>query len=431
MNRSWRCLVIVCACCAVPLHAQEVIDIPGVVEEGKAAATGSADAPAARDEAPAGTPGTADRAKGTGGERAGEGTGEVQEIIPMPEADALQRSAVPQSGAAASRAGRARATRALTAPVAGSSRSKQVSLDDPIASFGGETITRAQLYHAMAEVHGRDVFARLVNRALLRAELERRNIAIGSEEIEAAFREHLEQFTQGAKDEVSPTDLLRSHFGLTPAEYKEQIVWVELALKRLVSRELHVTDADLFNYYWAHRKEYTQPEEVRAGHILISPYTYVKADKRGARAAGAAAWRKAFQAALQVQEKLRAGAEFQALARRFSQDKSTAARGGDVGFFPRKVMLKPFEDAAFGLKKGEISELVKTPLGYHLIRVTDRTAERLRPFNQVKEQVRADYEEYLTRSHSSQLLQRLRRRALETGRLKILDPALQPDVRGR
>ena len=88
-------------------------------------------------------------------------------------------------------------------------------------------------------------------------------------------------------------------------------------------------------------------------------------------------------------------------------------------------MLKPFEDAAFALKKGEISDLVKTTMGYHIIMLTDRISGKLLSFSAVKTKVRKDYENYLLSSQSSDLLERIKRTAIEQGRLKILDPGLK------
>jgi parvulin-like peptidyl-prolyl isomerase len=86
--------------------------------------------------------------------------------------------------------------------------------------------------------------------------------------------------------------------------------------------------------------------------------------------------------------KARDGIDFATLASQYSEDAS-AARGGDLGFFARGQMVKPFEDAAFGLQAGELSAIVETPFGLHLIKAEDRQPARILPEHLVREQVQA------------------------------------------
>ena len=84
-----------------------------------------------------------------------------------------------------------------------------------------------------------------------------------------------------------------------------------------------------------------------------------------------------------IQQKLENGEDFTALAKEFSQDPS-GAEGGDLGYFGRGQMVKPFEDAAFSLKVGNLSNIVKTKFGYHLIKVTDKKPETTVPYQEAK-----------------------------------------------
>ncbi len=358
---------------------------------------------------------------------------EVQEIIPMPPAVRSVKPAQPEIEPRPAADTLERRTPmpplppSVPAPASPVTRqpSGRISLTDTIATLDNESISRMELYDAMVDTHGPEVFARIINRRLLRSEMKRRGFSISQAEIDSTFAEHMKRLQAGRPNKIDYARLLRYRYGITIREYKNRIVWVELALKKLMRNSLHITSGDVFNYYYAHRKNYSRPEEVRASHILISPATYAMRNREGAIAAGSIAWNKAFRVALQVQSKLRAGADFKELARRFSQDKRTAPHGGDVGYFARGRMLKPFEDAAFALKKGEISDLVKTTLGYHLIKVTDRVRGKLLPFSEVKARVRKDYESYLLASQSSDLLERIKRTAIQQGRLKIIDPDLR------
>jgi peptidyl-prolyl cis-trans isomerase C len=126
-------------------------------------------------------------------------------------------------------------------------------------------------------------------------------------------------------------------------------------------------------HYLTHKQEYVRREQVEAAHILI------RTEDRGD------------EEALALIKKLRAdvlnGASFQDLAKEYSEDKGSARRGGRLGFFSRGQMVKPFDEAAFALKEGQISEPVKTEYGYHIILVERRVPEGIRPFGEVKEKI--------------------------------------------
>jgi peptidyl-prolyl cis-trans isomerase C len=121
--------------------------------------------------------------------------------------------------------------------------------------------------------------------------------------------------------------------------------------------------------YKANSKKYEQPEQVRASHILIrtaEPEAKVKAEA--------------------ILKELRNGAEFSKLAKEKSQDPGSAAKGGDLGFFGRGRMIKPFEDTAFGMAKaGDISEVIESPFGFHIIRLDEKKPAGLQPFAEVKD----------------------------------------------
>lgn len=121
--------------------------------------------------------------------------------------------------------------------------------------------------------------------------------------------------------------------------------------------------------YKANAKRFEQPEQVRASHILIRSAEPDAKDKAAA-----------------ILKELRSGANFAQLAKDRSQDPGSAAKGGDLGFFPRGRMIKPFEDTAFGMAKaGDISEVVESPFGFHIIRLDDKKPAGVRPFEEVKD----------------------------------------------
>lgn len=134
-----------------------------------------------------------------------------------------------------------------------------------------------------------------------------------------------------------------------------------------------VPPSDIERYYRANEAQFTTPEQVRASHILLKT-----ADKDDAQV-------KAKAEALLKQAK--SGADFAALAKKNSEDEGSAAQGGDLDYFGRGRMAKEFEDAAFSLAPGQISDLVKTQFGYHIIKVTDHKAETKRTLDEARPQI--------------------------------------------
>ncbi len=144
---------------------------------------------------------------------------------------------------------------------------------------------------------------------------------------------------------------------------------------------LAVTDAEAKKYYEENTKEFLLPERVRASHILLStrpidPNTDPNQLKVQAK-----------QKAEELLKKAKEGADFAALAKENSEDPGSKGQGGDLGLFPRGQMVKPFEDAAFGLKPGEISSLVETQFGYHIIKVSERLEPTPVPFEEAKKTI--------------------------------------------
>jgi peptidyl-prolyl cis-trans isomerase D len=142
-----------------------------------------------------------------------------------------------------------------------------------------------------------------------------------------------------------------------------------------------VTGAEIEAAYSEHRDEFRDAEEVCASHILIKVKA-APADKEGHSDD------EARTIAESLLKKVNAGADFAALAKTSSEDKGSAAQGGDLSCFPRGSMVPEFENAAFSLPAGGTSDLVKTEYGYHIIRVASHREESVRPLSQVKETLR-------------------------------------------
>lgn len=153
-----------------------------------------------------------------------------------------------------------------------------------------------------------------------------------------------------------------------------------------VAAQISVSDADIKAYYDQNAARYSEEEQRRASHILI------KADKSASEADKAAAKEKAEKLLAQVRKN---PADFAKLAKENSQDPGSAERGGDLDFFGKGMMVKSFEDAAFKLKQGEISDVVESDFGYHIIQLTAVKPAVVKPLDEVKSQIAADIKKQL------------------------------------
>ncbi len=142
---------------------------------------------------------------------------------------------------------------------------------------------------------------------------------------------------------------------------------VETYLKKKVEKEAQISDAEMKKFYDENKEKFKAGDQVKASHILV----------------------KTEEEAKDVLAKLKGGAKFDELAKKVSTD-SSAAKGGDLGWFPKGAMVPEFEKVAFSLKEGETSGIVKTQFGYHIIMVTGKRPAGITPYEDVKEQIRAN-----------------------------------------
>lgn len=143
-------------------------------------------------------------------------------------------------------------------------------------------------------------------------------------------------------------------------------------------KRVEVSDSELQAYYDQHVEQLGGKAERRASHILIAvPKDAPAAERAKARA----------EAEALLVEARKPGVDFAELARKHSQDPGSAAQGGDLGFFGKGAMVKPFEDAAFALQPGSISDVVESDFGFHIIKVTDAKAAKRPSLDEVRAQL--------------------------------------------
>jgi peptidyl-prolyl cis-trans isomerase C len=145
-------------------------------------------------------------------------------------------------------------------------------------------------------------------------------------------------------------------------------------IAKVVLKDIEVTDKDIEIYYELFKGKYTVPGQARARHILIkTSKTSTEEEKAKAKAK-----------AEEILERLKKGEDFAVLAEQYSEDQKTRAKGGDLGYFPRGKMAESFENAAFTLKSGEISGIIETNFGFHILKTEDIKEARTKTLEEVK-----------------------------------------------
>ena len=161
----------------------------------------------------------------------------------------------------------------------------------------------------------------------------------------------------------------------TPPQRNATVLVVDQAK---VGGTVTVPDGQLLAYYNANIDQYRTPERVDVRHILLTTTGKSKAEAE-----------KIHQQAEDLLKQLQGGADFAALAKKYSQDPGSAANGGELGWIVRGQTVKPFEDAAFSLKPKQLSGIVTTEYGYHILQVMDHQAAQVKPFSEVKNDIAA------------------------------------------
>jgi len=263
-------------------------------------------------------------------------------------------------------------------------------LPDPVAQVNGVPITAADLnkaYKALSTSQGgaqvpagkeqearQFVLNQLITAELMYQLAEKTPVADLDKKIDAAvvrlkgrFKTE-EEFRKGlAQQDLSEKEL---------RELIRRNQVIENHIEQTIASKVKISEQEVRDFYDNNPETFTMPEQVRASHILIMvDQQAVEAEKQKSRA-------KADDLLKQV----KAGADFAKLAQEHSGCPSSK-QGGDLGFFGKGQMVKPFEDAAWAMKPGEVSGVVETQFGYHIIKVTEKRAQDKMPFDALKARI--------------------------------------------
>jgi peptidyl-prolyl cis-trans isomerase D len=175
----------------------------------------------------------------------------------------------------------------------------------------------------------------------------------------------------------------------TPETRKFQMLVIDAAR---VSQKISISDDQLRHFYDQNKDQYRTPERVHVRHILLKT-----TDKQPAEVA-------AIQAKAEgLLKQLKAGADFAALAAKYSEDPGSAAKGGDLGWIVRDQTVKAFESAAFSLQPNQLSAVIKTEYGFHIIQVLEKQDAHLKSFEEVKDQIAQERKKQLAYDTMQQL----------------------------
>ena len=150
-----------------------------------------------------------------------------------------------------------------------------------------------------------------------------------------------------------------------------------LVARKAVEKGMKIDETEVADYYQSHKAEFHVPEQRRASHILIKvdPSATPKEEK------------KAKKRAEEILAQIKKGKSFAEMAKAYSEDEATKEKGGDLGYFPRGTMVKPFDDAVFSMKKGEVKGPVRTRFGWHIIQLADVKPAHDKPLKEVKAEI--------------------------------------------
>ena len=298
-----------------------------------------------------------------------------------------------------------------------------------IKQFGGSKNVVKEDSNPLYAAFKEKVVNELIIKALLDSEIEKRGIEATKEDVQNELKTVIDKV--GSKDELNKILKERK---ISNNQFTNDLK-TQIKIRKLVNsvEKVEVTDAEAQKYYDSHPQEFTHGEQVRASHILISAnlLDMIKTIKEknpnmtptelNAEVEKRMAAQKTKAEA--VLKEVKSNPEnFAAIAQQKSDDKGSAARGGELGFFPKEAMVPEFANAAFSMKPNTISDLVTTNYGYHIIKVTDRMEAGKTPFAKVKE----DLKFYLETQKQIAVLKKLTASLMKDADIKYIDPNFDP-----
>lgn len=262
-------------------------------------------------------------------------------------------------------------------------------LPEVLARVNGEDIKKADLENAVRNLESqvgqkvpadrrseifREVLDQLISYRLLVQESKTRNVVVTDAELDASVGEIRGQFPDEAAFKAALTAQSKTLDDFR-RETRENMI-IEKMLRAEVEPKVKVGQPEIQAFYDQNKERFQEPESVRASHILVKIDAGATDDVK----------KQAQAKAEGILADVNKGTDFAELAKKNSDDGS-AAQGGDLGFFGRGQMVPEFETAAFGLQPGQVSGLVQSQFGYHIIKLAEKRAPRTVPLAEVSERI--------------------------------------------
>ncbi len=231
--------------------------------------------------------------------------------------------------------------------------------------YGIDPINEVQEYNRLKE----EILENLINDKVLLAKAIEDTITVTDQQVENSLDERIQNLVLQLGSEAEVERYFGSTIKQMKKDYREEIrkLLIIETLKQQKSMDMNISRAEVEAYFNTQKDSLPQRKEmVKARHILMQVQ------------AGESARRSAMQQMEEIQDRLNEGQDFAELAKLYSEDPGTASVGGDLGFIERGTLFESFEEAGFQLEPGEISDVVETPIGLHLIQMTDKQEDRAR-----------------------------------------------------
>jgi foldase protein PrsA len=250
------------------------------------------------------------------------------------------------------------------------------SKEQVVASVDGSDITKDDVYNLLADQNGAAAVDTLITEKIIDKEAEKEDIKITAKQVNQELDDLKEQY--GGEDTFNQT---LEASGVSLSSLKEDIK-KNKEIEELLRPAIKITEKEMKEYFNENKDSFAQAAQVKASHILVD-------DEKTAK---------------EMKEKLDKGEDFATLAKKYSTDTATSESGGELGYFEEGTMTDEFDKKAFSMKKGEISDPVKTDYGYHIIKVEDVKEAKQASYKDSKAQVKeAIFNEKLQTEYSTWL----------------------------
>jgi peptidyl-prolyl cis-trans isomerase D len=262
-------------------------------------------------------------------------------------------------------------------------------------AFNGNTFVGMDRYAAEVQTRFQlsvPVFEELIRKGLLEEKFKKLvtdGISAGASELQEEFRYKNEKVKldytlikpEDLESKISPNDAeIKAHFEKNRAKYQvpeKRVVRFALLDLNQVRQSLQISDDQLRVQYQQNIQQYQVPNRVHVEHILLMTVGKPDAEVEEIK-----------KKAADILQQVKKGAKFEDLAKKFSEDPGTKDKGGDLGWIGQGQTVPEFEKTAFSLSPGQVSELVRTQYGFHIIKVLEKEAAHTKPFEEVKESLR-------------------------------------------